>query len=136
MKVLYEVFELYEIDKIIEIFKIMPMLTPSKTRELSCIKPIDIEKAMRDMYFSVCRSMVSGPCSRISTFAPNDGLVFDPYLWATSRESLIALVAAVFLALRTQLVRFQKQVSETGLKRPLMVLSGFFDSRVNGRNAP
>ncbi len=116
------------------------MSITSKNHELksmlSCTERIDIENFMRDVYLRVCREMIAAPCFRTATFAPNEGQVFHPYPWATSRETLIALVAAVFLAVRTQLVGVQQQVSKTGLRRLLLVSSGFFDSRVNGRNAP
>lgn len=109
-------------------------------RMLNCIEPIgqssDFDKCIRSKYLPACQTMIAAPCFRTATFTSNEGLVFDPYLWAASRESLTALVAAVFLAVRTQLVGVQQQVSKTGLRRLLLVSSGFFDSRVNGRNAP
>lgn len=60
---------------------------------------------------------------------------FDPAPWKTQRNSLAALVASIRFALLTLVLAVHRSAGFEPVKQTV-TLQGFFESRVNKRNAP
>ena len=107
---------------------------------LSQIQPI--ASSFEALYMRVVRSMrIIEPGTKMS--ACFESLCrsfhalerFDPAQWKTERNSLAALVTSIRFALLTLVLAGHRSVGFE-LVRQTVPLQGFFESRVNKRNAP
>lgn len=106
-------------------------------RELKNADPdIRAHEVFDDFYLQVIRSIRSADGSRLNkSYLQSLLLPFDPAPWKTQLDSLSALITSIRIALLARLLVMKQNAGFTPLTRAMPV-HGFFESRVNKRNAP